>query len=116
MRPTHVVLVGECVQRFAERSPSLTAAVKEHGPLPLPGLVRHCFRNTDPCDTNTMIDSAFGALRMMQSVEGWVTSNNELYQGLSESLTGGQDGLRELIRLQCHVRDGMRSTMTRAVM
>ena len=82
MRPTHVVLVGECVQRFAERSPSLTAAVKEHGPLPLPGLVRHCFRNTDPCDTNTMIDSAFGALRMMQSVEGWVTSNNELYDSL----------------------------------
>jgi hypothetical protein len=38
MRPTHVVIVGECVQKFAVRSPSLTLAVKEHGPLPLPGV------------------------------------------------------------------------------
>ena len=78
MRPTHVVLVGECVQRFAEtRSPVLAAAVKEHGPLPLPCLVRSIFRTPDAeaCDKERMIDDAFGALRMMHSVEQWVTQS-----------------------------------------
>ena len=75
MRPTHVVLVGECVQRFAERSPALAIAVKQHGPLPLPALVRNSFRNVEPEHSNRAIDDAFGALRMMHSVEQWVTSS-----------------------------------------
>ena len=77
MRPTHVVLVAECVQKFADRSPALAAAVKAHGPLPLPSVVQHAFRLEceDAQSSSSMIDHAFGALRMMHSVEAWVTSS-----------------------------------------
>ena len=73
LRPTHVVLVGECVSRFAVRSPALQQSVKEFGPLPLPELVRNTFRNTEPSDSS--LDDAFSALRMLQSVEQWVNSS-----------------------------------------
>ena len=78
MRPAHVTLIGDIVQRFAEsgRSPSLATAIKEHGPLPLPGLVRHAFRNCgDGSELNPMIDDAFRALRLLHSVEEWVTTS-----------------------------------------
>ena len=76
MRPGHVSLVGQCVQRFADSSsPSLIAAVKEHGPLPLPGLVRHAFRSTEPSAAGDMCDDAFRALRMLHHVEEWVNTS-----------------------------------------
>ena len=81
--PTHVVLVGETVQRFAaQRSPVLLAAVKEHGPLPLCGLVRHVFRHTEARASDACLDDAFRALRTISSVEDWVRQNNELFDSL----------------------------------
>ena len=80
MRPGHVVLVAQCVQRFADQSasPALQRAVKEHGPLPLAGLVRHAYASTGPGD----LDSAFGAMRTLNSLQQWVNSNNKMYDSL----------------------------------
>lgn len=72
MRPGHVVLVGECVQRFAARSPALQLSVQEHGPLLSAAIVRSSFRMSEPEGCPREIDDAFSALRMLHSVEEWV--------------------------------------------
>ena len=112
LRPTHVVLVGECVNRFAVRSPALQQSVKQFGPLPLPELVRDTFRKTDPRDSNRCLDDAFSALRMLHSVEQWVTSSKpapmpasppHVPHGHGHGLTMAAVCIR-CVRRQCTVR------------
>lgn len=55
MRPGHVVLVGECVNRFSNKvAPALKPIIKQHGPLPLSGLVRSAFRQQAASDNDTL--------------------------------------------------------------
>lgn len=85
MRPTHVVLVGECVQKWsaAVSLPHLDACIKQHAPLPLAALVRNAFRDAPSAEVPAHIDAAFSALRALSSMEAWVQDNNKLYDSLS---------------------------------
>jgi len=88
MRPGHVVIVAEVVQRFAAHrlaAPALTRALEDHGPLPLPGLVRQAFREPiDAQESSLALDTAFSALRSISSIEAFVQQNNKLFDSLEE--------------------------------
>ena len=89
MRPGHVVIVAQVVQRFAEHAqvaPSLLHALREHGPLPLPGLVRHAFRQPSTSNEDHVrgVDTAFSALRSISSIESFVIQNNQLFDSLKD--------------------------------
>lgn len=88
MRASHVVLISECVNRFANgTTPQLQQSVKSHGPLPLSGLVTHAFRHADDVQyCNENVDLAFCALRGVGYLEEFILTNNELYDSL-ESLS-----------------------------
>jgi len=96
MRAGHVVIVAEVVQRFAAHSRSssaLSKALADQGPLPLSGLVRHTFRNSDghqSPDKALRLDTAFSAMRSMALIEEFVMNNNKLFdslEGLSDRET-----------------------------
>ena len=100
MRAGHVVIVAEVVQRFVQRftahsrsSSALSEALADHGPLPLSGLVRHTFRNSDghqSPDKALPLDTAFSAMRSMALIEEFVKNNNKLFdslEGLSDRET-----------------------------
>ena len=88
MRPGHVVIVAECVQRFAEHQtalPALARAVSSHGPLPLPGLVREIFRQPIASHSeDSCLDTAFSALRSINSMEAFIEQNNFLMDSLED--------------------------------
>ena len=81
MRPGHVVLVWECVNRFATSAPALKPAIHEDGPLPLCNLVRHAFRQ--PAGVGGMThDTAFNALRGLNHLGEYVRENNKMFDAV----------------------------------
>ena len=85
MRPGHVAVVGECVQRFAaeSRSPHLAAAASLHGAACLPELTRSSFRGradqperaAGRSAAGSAIDDGFAALRLLSSLEAWIVES-----------------------------------------
>jgi hypothetical protein len=112
MRPGHVVLVGECVNRFSNKmAPALKPVIKDNGPLPLSGLVRRAFRQPAAPEQDGLTcarlpliitiglplpaprtlrvphglspdDTAFNALRGLNQIAEYVRLNNEMYDSL----------------------------------
>ena len=104
VRPGHVCLVAEVVSKVVASSGSrvLTSTLKEHGPIPLDGFIRTAFRTPVPkVEENTMVDTAFCALRALSAMEQWVNTNNQLYdslEGLSDREAPAEEGTTMVVR------------------
>ena len=104
MRPAHVVVVHQVATQFAEKSgsPCLIRVLKEHGPLPLAGLVSAIYRHPQQqTDQNHQVDSAFTALRTLNSMESWMIGNNRLYDslaGISDREAPADQSMRVTVR------------------
>jgi hypothetical protein len=86
MRAGHVVLVSQCVNRFAQdAAPPLQHALASHGALPLDRLVGRAFRLAEAAPAEaTALDQAFAALRAVAQIEAFIESNNRLYDSLED--------------------------------
>ena len=89
MRPGHVSVVAEVVERFAQHSqvlPGLQMAIIEQGPIPLDKLVQNLFRVPldAQSDSGRATDVAFTALRSIGGIEAYIHQNNSLFDSLEE--------------------------------
>ena len=64
------------------------------------GVIRQAFRASPPGQEGASIDASFRALRALSSLEGWVQSNNDMYdslEGISDREASSQPSMSVVV-------------------